>query len=81
MTFLRRRKPRLEDAIAELAVANYVEPVTFDDRFAQVKDALQGASQREGKEVIIAILSQIGDPLLLREIKWAVQDKMKGDVQ
>ena len=69
MSLFRRRQmsPLLEDAIAQLAEAQRVEPITFADRWAAVCDAVDGAEDVEVAGMIRALLSLITDPVLRAE--------------
>jgi len=71
---------RLSDAIAQLAEAQRVEPITFGDRFAAVCDALDGADEVEVAGTIRALLSLIKTRGLRLEVLAAVQEDTWGDV-
>jgi len=79
--FSRRQELRLEDAIAELAAAQRVEPITMEDRVAAVNDALIGSDDIFRAGVIVSLLSEIQDSELRLWLLRYVQDATWGDVQ
>jgi len=79
--FSRRQEPRLEDAIAEIAAAQRVEPITTEDRIAAAIDAMHGASDLELGAAILALLRLIGSSDIRNSVRECVQDATWGDVQ
>lgn len=85
MSFLSRILPapdsRLEDAIAQIAEAQRVEPITLEDRLHAVRDALRDAPETDIGAVILGLLSVIKDSRLRLAILAEVQADTWKDVK
>ncbi len=83
MSFLSRilpaPAPRLEEAIATLAKAQRVEPITLNDRRVQIRDAMTGATGAEQMHLAVyamRLLDRRAMSALVREMDrqiWKAQ--------
>lgn len=82
MGLFRRRQmsPLLEDAIADLAEAQRVETITLNDRRAQVRDAMTGATGPERMHLAVyamRLLDHRAMAALVREMDRQIWKELK----